>query len=614
MCGIGGILARGAGLVSEDELLRLRDAQAHRGPDDAGCWLADDRSAGLVHRRLSIIDLSPSGHQPMVTADGALRIVFNGEIYNHRTLRRELEERGHVFRSHSDTETILHGYREWGDDVLTRLRGMFAFALRDESRERTLLARDPLGIKPLYWLDDGRRIVFASELRALRPFRRREIDPEGLVTFLLWGSIASPSTIFAGVRALPPGHRMVCDAQGAKSPEAYYRVEDAFARPPDDLSEEDAARHVARALRDSVRHHLEADVPVGAFLSGGVDSSALVGLLAELHGGPIRTVTLVFDDPELDEGALASQAARCYGTEHHTVRIGIEEVRDRLGEAVDALDQPTVDGVNTFFVAEATVRAGLKVAVSGVGGDELFGGYTSFRHIPALLSVERGLGPLAALSRAIAGNLEPLRLPRGAAKLVRAARYGSTPWGAYFAERGLFSVPQLRRLLAEDLHPWLEVCDPARWLAQRVPLACDSPLDRVSLLEVRQYLQSQLLRDTDAASMAHSLEVRTPLVDSVLVDELLRVPAAMRQAGPAKRLLRASPKPPVPDALWNRRKQGFTLPFETWLRHGGVPLAPPRDGLLRQEEVRAVEAQFRAGRLHWSRLWALFALSRFLDD
>ncbi|MGH7289342.1 MAG: asparagine synthase (glutamine-hydrolyzing), partial [Myxococcota bacterium] len=377
MCGIAGILQyRGDSAVEPECLVELRDLQRHRGPDDAGLWVSADGLTGLAHRRLSIIDLSPRGHQPMLTSDGRFAIVFNGEIYNFHALRRELEAVGHVFASTSDTEVLLHGWRAWGPALLGRLRGMFSFALHDALKRETVLARDPLGIKPLYWTDDGRRLAFASEVQALRSaLGTSGLDPEGLASFLVWGSIAAPRTLYRGVHALPAGAWLRIGPGGVDAARCYWRLEQAFgsAQPMDEAQ---AAEHLRVALVDSVRHHLVADVPVGAFLSGGVDSSALVGLLAELHQGPVRTVTLSSDVAELDEARLAASAARLYGAEHQVVKIGVEEARERMPEAVRALDQPSVDGVNTYFVSEAAVRAGLKVAVSGVGGDELFGGYS----------------------------------------------------------------------------------------------------------------------------------------------------------------------------------------------------------------------------------------------
>ena len=618
MCGIAGIVERPrAGLVERASLTRLRDAQRHRGPDDEGLWLSEDGAVGLAHRRLAIVDLSPRGHQPMSTPDGALHIVFNGEIYNHELLRRELEASGHGFHSTSDTEVLLHGWRQWGPALLDRLRGMFAFALYDAGRRETVLARDPLGIKPLYWLDDGRRTAFASEVQALRGvFGAGGLDPEGVATFLLWGSIAAPRTIYRGIRALPAGCWLRIGADGPEAPQRYWRLEDAFVG-PEPLDEAEAAERLRAALLDSVRHHLVSDVPVGAFLSGGVDSSALSGLLAELHDGPLRTVTLSFDVAELDEAALAAEAARTYRTDHRVVKIGIADARERIPEAVRALDQPSIDGVNTYFVSEAAVQAGLKVAVSGVGGDELFGGYSSFAWVPQLRRLHDRLARWSALG---AGGLDRLgagleRLPRSRAsgRVARVLRFGGSDAGGYFATRGLFTPSEASVLLAPELQDAVSACEPRAELARRLRVEELAPEERVSALELRQYLEVQLLRDTDAMSMRHSLEVRTPLVDRELLRAACAVPGALRRAGPAKRRLREAPRPPVPEALWKRRKQGFTLPFERWLRDGGIEATLPEHPWLSSAGVRAVARDFERGRVHWSRLWALLVLRQFIE-
>jgi asparagine synthase (glutamine-hydrolysing) len=616
MCGIAGIIAYRQGAVTDErEVLALRDAQLHRGPDDAGLWLSADRSAGLGHRRLSIIDLSPAGHQPMASEDGALQLVFNGEIYNFGELRRELEGRGFSFRSNSDTEVILHGYRAFGHGLLDRLRGMFAFALYD-ARERELwLARDPFGIKPLYTADDGARLLFASEVQALRRVTGDGgLDPEGLASYLMWGSIAPPRTLYRRIRALPAGSSLRVREGGPTPPRPWFSLASCFGRSRP-MAPAEAGEALREALLDSVRAHRVADVPVGAFLSGGVDSSALLGLLSEVGGGGVRTVTLAFDRPELDEGPLARQAADFYGADHREIAIRIDEIRERLPDAVRALDQPSVDGVNTYFVSEAAAKAGLKVAVSGVGGDELFGGYASFERVPQIRETHRVLAGLplgTTLLPAAARMLGSLPATRGSAKLALALEFGGEVAGAYFAERGILTPRQVRRLLAPELAEAVEAVDPVLELARRLRADELPEEERVSALEISQYLQCQLLRDTDAVSMRHSLEVRTPLVDRTLLEAVARVPAALRRSGPAKRWLREAPRPPVPAVLWDRRKQGFDLPYDHWLRSGSIPIALPEHPWLQTNEVQRIADGFQRGRLHSSRLWLLLVLGHFL--
>ena len=608
MCGIAGVIGvRGGGRTDEAELTALRDAQSHRGPDDAGLWISEDSTVGLGHRRLSIIDLSPSGHQPMSSADGRLHIVFNGEIYNFAALREELEGQGHVFQSRSDTEVVLLGYREWGRGVLQRLRGMFAFALHDAERRETLLARDPLGIKPLYWTDDGRRLLFASEVQALRRVAADGgLDPEGLALCLLWGSIPPPRTLHRRIRALPPGCWARVQEGGLEGPTPFWRLSDAFGH--DEPHSEAEAAHAARsALEDTTRAHLVADVPVGAFLSGGVDSSALVGLLSA-ERARLRTVTLSFDVPELDEGALARKAADLYDTDHREVPIRVEEIRERMPGAIRALDQPSVNGVNTYFVSEAAVRAGLKVAVSGVGGDEIFGGYSTFERVPQIQRLRRAVPVGATL---IAAAMDQLPGGRITSRVSNGLRFATDLPGAYFTERSLFTPAETRRLLAPDLAA--AVVDPAAELRERSGANALPEAERISALELRQYMLSQLLRDTDAVSMRHSLEVRTPLVDRELLERACRIPPSLRHAGPAKRRLREAPDPPVPEALWNRRKQGFTLPFDHWLKTGGIEVRLPEHPCFRRDAMENIVTGFRAGRVHFSRVWILHVLAHYLS-
>jgi len=612
MCGIAGIVHhRRATRVDERELLALRDAQTHRGPDDAGAWLDPSGRVGLAHRRLSIIDLSPAGHQPMATDDGRYQVVFNGEIYNFRALRRELERDGAAFRTNSDTEVLLHGYRAWGLNLLDRLRGMFAFALWDVELQELVLARDPLGIKPLYTCVDGDRFAFASEVQALRSVvDDGGIDIEGLARYLVWGSIPAPRTLYRAIRALPSGAYLRVGRGGVDGPHTYYSLAAQFGRARA-MSDADAEVFAREQLRDSVRVHLEADVPVGAFLSGGVDSSALVGLLAE-RGAAVRTVNLAFDVASLDESALARGAAELYATDHREVPIRADDVRDRMPDAIRALDLPSVDGVNTYFVSEAAVRAGLKVAVSGVGGDELFGGYGTFERIPRIRELYERLGFAPRSWLRGAARVAELRLGGSiASRAAKALRHASDDAGAYFAERSIFSEHEARRLLAPELAD--AAFGAVDELRAQLDLARLDERERVGALELSQYLRSQLLRDTDAVSMRHSLEVRTPLVDRGLLASLLEIQPQQRHMGPAKRLLRMAPSPPVPDALWNRPKQGFTLPFDHWLRTGGIALRLPRHDFLRADALASLERSFRAGRLHFSRVWLLHVLAHFLE-
>lgn len=390
MCGINGIFAYhyAANPVDQVELGRTRDYMKRRGPDAKGEWISEDERVGFGHRRLSIIDLSDAGAQPMFSADRKLVVVFNGEIYNHAEIRADLEQRGAIFNSHSDTEVLLHLYARKGPEMVHDLRGMYAFAIWDVERRSLFLARDPFGIKPLYYADDGWTFRFASQVKALVAGGAidQEIDPAGLIGFYIFGSVPEPFTTLRAVRALPAGCSLIVEGIGADAPRRYHCISNAYCgRSKLELTSKDAGEFVRLKLLDSVKCHLVSDVPVGAFLSAGVDSSALVGLMRDAGVADLQTVTVGFEEftgRHEDETQLAAQTAMRYRTRHFTRMVRREEFDRDLPLIVDAMDQPSIDGINTWFVSKAAHELGLKVAISGLGGDELFGGYPSFRDIP----------------------------------------------------------------------------------------------------------------------------------------------------------------------------------------------------------------------------------------
>ncbi len=594
MCGINGIFAfhYAANPVDRPELMRTRDHMAARGPDGAGAWLSDDGRVGLGHRRLSIIDLSDAGTQPMASADGRLVVTFNGEIYNYRALRAALEAKGHVFVSHSDTEVLLHLYASKGEAMVHDLRGMFALAIWDSARQVLFLARDPYGIKPLYYADDGWTFRFGSQVKALLAGGgvSRDPDPAGQVGFYLWGSVPEPFTTWAAIRALPAGCTMIVDRIGAHEPRRYHSIAEVYREAESKRDGEDLRGELRQSLADSVRHHLIADVPVGAFLSAGIDSGALVGLMRDAGQQDIQTVTLTFEEfrgRAEDEGPLAESVARAYSTRHTTRVVTQGEFEADLPRILDAMDQPTIDGINTWFVAKAARELGLKVAVSGLGGDELFGGYPSFRDIPrwvkllALPSRVPGLGPVA---RRLA---QPLGATVGISpKAMGLLEYGGSYAGAYLVRRGLFMPWELKQLLEPDVvQRGLRRLAPLARVHTELPPASASAHAKVATLESALYMRNQLLRDTDWASMAHSLEVRVPLVDSVL----LRKVASARKAG--KDQLAESPTVPLPAVVRGRAKTGFTTPIARWIS----------DARLGAGSLRGRVTPEKA---HWSRQWA----------
>ena len=623
MCGIAGIALRpgAAPMELEPHLRAMAEAMRHRGPDDSGCYVADGGRLGLANVRLAIRDCSPAGHMPMGSADGATWISYNGECYNADELRPELERAGHRFRSGSDTEVLLYAHRAWGEAAPARLRGMFAYACYDAPRAgepaRLLLVRDQLGIKPLYYAETPQALVFASELRALLAsgLVARALEPEALAAYLLLGAIPAPLTIYRGVRALEPasGLTLFPDAVADARLWRYWELphEQATALSPDD-----AAEQLRALLEDAVRSQLVSDVPLGAFLSGGLDSSAVVALMRQATGGPIRTCALSFEEQAYSEAIYARAMAAAVGAEHHERVLTAPEVLGALGQIIPALDQPSIDGVNSYFVAQTARQAGLTVALSGLGGDELFGGYpNTFGGVPRTLRA-LGLAKRVPAGAALAGvAVAALPVSQRWAKVAAGVGRPASPASAYLVQRGLFAPSELRVLLRPELWEAARGYDPLRQIAASAgaPEPGDGLFSWVSRAELRGYTQHQLLRDTDVMSMAHSLEVRVPLLDHRLVEAVLRLPGAVKRAGtgPKPLLARAVGELLPPLVRERRDKRGFTLPFERWLRG---PLGAQLDSwggatrILRPGALAMARRRFEAGRLHWSRLWALAVL------
>ena len=574
MCGIAGVFAYGAAAPapSQAELDAIVARMATRGPDGVGTWRSTDARVLLGHRRLSIIDPSERGAQPMTSTDGTLAITYNGEIYNHRELRADLAARGRVFRSDSDTEVLLQLYAERGASMVESLRGMFAFAIWDARTGGVFLARDGYGIKPLYCADDGHTFRFASQVKALLAGGgvSRAVDPAGLAGFLLHGSVPEPWTIHAAIRELPAGSTRWIDATGARPARRHFDLasvyRDAVAHAP--AGGADALPAMREALRDSVRHHLVADVPVGAFLSAGVDSGALVAMMRETTAAEMRTVTVAFDEfrgrPE-DEAPLAAEVAKQCRTDHLTRRVGRAEFEADLPRLLDAMDQPSIDGINTWFASKAAHERGLKVAVSGLGGDELWGGYPAFRDVPRWVHAMRWPARVPLLGHGVREVASRI-LPRTgwSPKLAGIVEHGGSYPGAYFLRRGLFMPWELGALFDRDvIAAGLRAFDPVAHATAALEPDPGTSFARVATLEAALYMRNQLLRDTDWASMAHSLEVRTPLVDTTLLKAV--APLVARGGLDGKALLAHCPAQPLPTAIRERAKTGFGTPIAEWI-------------------------------------------------
>ncbi len=597
---------------------RMTDTLAHRGPDDSAILADEEAGVALGHRRLSIIDLSPLGHQPMSDRRERYWIVYNGEVYNYRELRRELEGLGHRFRSGSDTEVVLAAYAEWGAAALARLRGMFAFAIWDTGRvegERVapphlFLARDRFGIKPLlYSVEDG-TLLFASELKALLASGRvsRELDRQAVWDYLSLGSVPQPRTILASVKSLPAGHWLRLEAGRAPELRGYWDIACGAAAHPRPPSREDAVRELRALLEDAARSHLIADVPVGAFLSGGIDSTAVVGLMSRLVSHPIRTYSIGFENryQGLNELPWARQAAERFGTEHTEVVITGEMLREEYPRLISAIDQPSLDGTNTYFVSRAT-REGVTVALSGIGGDELFAGYPQFRRFArAHRLAPRGLpvrGSFHRLDRVVPGRITH------ALEFLRAS-----PLERHASVRRLMTEPEKVAATAESFRRSPRLAGLTDFYAARLPDGLADAVQEMSYAELTGYMNHTLLRDADAMSMAHSLEVRPVLLDHPLAEFVFSLPGEWKLGGRAKQLFRDAIPELIPPEIANRRKMGFEFPLSAWLA-GAV-----RDravDALESAEARAIfsEAFLRrsrdeveSGRVSGNRLWAYVIL------
>ncbi|MCB0170547.1 MAG: asparagine synthase (glutamine-hydrolyzing) [Anaerolineae bacterium] len=639
MCGIAGIITQPNRAIPDlpDRLAAMAQAMAHRGPDDEGFYLTPDGRVGLASRRLAIRDLSPSGHMPMANAAGTVQIIYNGEIYNADSLRPELEAAGYTFQSTSDTEVILHGYEAWGEAVVTRLRGMFAFAILDRRpagpnpQGVIFLARDHLGIKPLYYAQTSDALIFASELKALHAagLVSREVSPAGLVGYLHLGSVPNPLTIYRDIEALEPANCLTINlGQPIKAqPRSYWRL------PTDTvpaLPYDQAVAQVRELLEEAIRIRLVSDVPLGAFLSGGLDSSTVVALMRRATNGPIHTCSMVFEEVAYSEASYAQAVAQAVGSTHYERVITVNDLAGEWDHIFESMDQPSVDGVNTYFVSQTARQAGLTVALSGLGGDELFGGYpNTFQQAPKILNALRLVQAIPGGAAAARAGLQLLPNRHQWSRVADALRQPVSPASAYLTRRGLFSTTEIQTLVSPDI--WREAqktFDPIHHIADRANQPTNqltnqpanySHFSWTSRAELRTYTHHQLLRDTDIMSMAHSLEVRVPLLDRRLVETVLRLPETIKtnHVPEPKPLLSQAIGSDLPELVRRRQdKQGFTFPFALWLTSD--PLRPQIQSatraiqssqLLQPQATLNTLHRFQSGHLHWSRLWALLALN-----
>jgi len=604
VCGIAGIYAYrpDASPVDRGELRSIRDHMISRGPDGKGEWFSDHNRVGLAHRRLSIIDLSEHGAQPMTSSDGRYVISFNGEIYNYRELRQQLEKQGYEFHSDSDTEVLLHLYADKGTAMLNDLRGMFAFTLWDNKRRCMMIARDPYGIKPLYYSDNGEMVRVASQVKALMAggMISETVSPAGVAGFFLFGHMPEPYTQYQDVSSLAAGHYAVINESGMHEPVCYFDLPQAFDGVAD-LSEQEAQHIVFEAMSESIKYHMVSDVPVGVFLSAGIDSGAILSLAGEDRCKSLQTLTLAFEEfvgSDNDESPLAAQVSSHFQAgEHHKRILGSDEFSADLDAFFDAMDQPTTDGLNTYFVSKAVSELGWKVALSGVGGDEMFCGYPSFTDIPKWVrtmggpSRIPGLGSFfQLLSSPITSHYSP--------KASGLVKYGGSYAGAYLLRRGVFLPEELAELIGQDMaEEGLSQLSVVNHIDNRISSHVRVDKTKVSLLESSLYMRNQLLRDADWAGMAYSLEIRTPFVDAHLIKKIAPVLASQWNTN-GKGLFSSALKRPLPTAITSRAKTGFSTPVSKWLQS--------------DERLAAWKSvpTLKHAKVPWARRWAYVTANR----
>jgi len=633
MCGIVGIwTSRLDREEARRQVVAMTDRARHRGPDDQGLDVVSDAPAALSgggagplvvfgHRRLSIVDLSKAGHQPMHDPVTGNWITYNGEIYNFPELRMELEGKGHRFLSHCDTEVILKGYAEWGIGCWRRLRGIFAFGLWDFRNRELHLVRDHLGVKPLYYANTTLGVCFASEVRSLLASRwcEQRLNVDALRSYLKYGSVQEPCTLVEGIVSLTAGHYLTCDSTGMVTVRHFWSVAECIVR---NWERQPVADDVFALLEDSVRRQMVADVPVGVFLSGGLDSTAIAALAARAQPGNVRTFCIGSDERQFDESNEAARTAELLGCQHQTLILEGRMVSDGLSDAIDCYDQPSYDGINTYFISRLVRQQGIKVALSGLGGDELFIGYDGFRKSRALERIGRyeRLSPHGARRMVfdLFGNRSP---PGGAFAGAISEIFSDDLASPYFASRILFSRAHMRRLMAGVSH---SASGQSAWERRECRLAQQAmgmaDIDRISFLELQSYMLSTLLRDSDQMSMAHGLELRVPLIDPIVVEHLMAINTKEKTSlGVNKQLLQMALANLVPREVATRKKHGFTLPFERWLlcdleaQIGACFQSKSLRGPWEEKAFRDVWANFKVGRVAWSRVLTLFILERWLE-
>lgn len=624
MCGINGIYGLKDADVAKRKVEAMNTCMKHRGPDDEGVYT--NEKIALGHRRLAIIDLSAAGHQPMQSFDGRYRIIYNGELYNFKELKFELQrivagsgQQAYFFQTNTDTEVIIAAYARWGADCVKRFNGMFAFAIWDDQTNELFVARDRLGIKPLYYLYTNGVFAFSSELRSLLAagLIPKKLNENGLIDYLRYQTVHAPDTIIKGIKMLMPGHFLQIKNENPVI-KKYWSLTADISEASKNKSYEEVCKDVNQLLTKSVERRLIADVPFGAFLSGGIDSSAIVGLMSKVSAEKVKTFSITFDESEFSESKYAQLIAKKFNTDHHEIKLSPADFLKELPNALKAMDHPSGDGPNTYIVSKATRNGGITMALSGLGGDELFAGYDVFKR-SLELNKKNWLNILPQFIRGIGGNLllkaKPGVASEKIAELIRQKKINFNSF--YPLSRQVLMDDQIRRIVnRQELVPnsVSEIISGLRDI--------DSGISKVSIAEISTYMQNVLLRDTDQMSMAHALEVRVPFIDYTLVEYVLGVSDKYKSTASPKKLLVDAMGSLLPPEIVHRPKMGFTFPWKNWMKNElrsfceQKIISLSKRKMFNEQGVLKLWNSFLADdpRITWSRIWYLVVLENWLSE
>lgn len=622
MCGINGIY----GLENLDTppvniIKKMNSALAHRGPDAEGT--AQFENLVLGHRRLSIIDLNPVSNQPMYGLNKRYTIIYNGELYNYREIKAQLND--YPFRTNSDTEVILAAYHKWGSNCVNHFNGMWAFAIWDDLKKELFISRDRLGIKPLYYYKNDKSVIFSSEIRALLASNLvpKKLNTTSLADYFRYQTVHAPETIVKDVCMLMPGHNMIISDTEIKI-YSYWNIAGNYSVDAINHDYNSVKKNVTELLYHAVERRIIADVPFGAFLSGGIDSTAIVALMAKASTTQISTFSIVFNESDYSEAKYAKLVANKYKTAHHEILLQPDDLLNILPDALTAMDFPSADGQNTYMVSKATKNAGITMALSGLGGDELFAGYPVFYRMKNLHS-KQWLQYFPLSLRKITSRFYTIINP--SIKADKLSEFLSSDYyriqDIFPLSRKVFTDSTIRKLLKQKKLPQNKVKKILTQLLEYTPAAITlESISQTSICEISTYLQNVLLRDTDQMSMAHALEVRVPFLDYHLVEYVIALPDAYKAGDKPKKLLTESLKDFIPEEIINRQKMGFTLPWEKWIKNelqnfcNEKIMALSQRSFVSEKEIITIWKQYLAGdkRLNWSRIWGLVVLENWLNQ